>query len=201
MGSFYTDITEEQEELMLNDPSLHNEYIKLRMVNVRNIALSVYKKWFDHPYMELDDFIQEGTIGLLHAIKNRDSNGIKGPFMVYAYVFIRGRIQMWIRKIMKVTSKEAHVDYLDEEPSHITEHQGFDRVMMSQIKDIVDGLPDREHRIIVDRYYNQDVRRSKDQVKGYNRIARDLGMSVRTVIKYEKQALDIIYDRLVGDER
>jgi RNA polymerase sigma-B factor len=144
-------------------------------------ALARRFAWRGEP---LDDLIQVGSIGLIHAVDRYDP--ARGPFEAYAIPTITGEIRRHLRDrcaLMRVPSGVAiavRIEPLDEDDGVPADPIAgvIDRVALTAA---LRSLPLHERRIVLLSYYGERTQR---------RIADDVGISQIHVSRLMRRALE-----------
>ena len=115
-----------------------------------NLVYSIAHK-YNRPNL-FDDLVQEGCIGLMYALERFDSNaGIK--FSTYAYHYIVGYMNMFLRKnfIIKphIVNKEYVVPTVCELTENICSEEDYDNIDTVCVNRIFEVITDTQKFIVV----------------------------------------------------
>jgi len=148
-----------------------------------------------HPVKDINDFLQDGQLGLLHAYeKYEPQKEIK--FSTYAVYWIRAKIQRCairynylIRESIHKKTKEKYLkpfilyddDQINVIDYYVQDEQNFDRkILISQLKQIISTLPFKQRYVINQRFFYQ---------KTLEEISKKLNVTRERVRQIEKLAL------------
>jgi RNA polymerase sigma factor (sigma-70 family) len=135
---------------------------------VRFIARQLHGRM---PHLELDDLIQEGSIGLMAAAREFDPDR-GASFRVYASFRVRGAILDSLRQEWRHPAFESMPENVpDAKP---------DLDQVAAARQLLDRLPRRERELVIQRYYEGHTQRAIGEV---------LSITKARVCQLEKSAL------------
>ena len=200
-------LTEEESTALMRRVKAGDEAAREQFIvgNMR-LVLSVIKRFWAKK-VNADDLFQAGCIGLIKSIDHFDlSVGVK--FSTYAVPMIIGEIKRFLRGVnslrvsrsirdtaYQVLKTRGELERRDEEVS-VDKIAAAMNVAVSEvvyaldaISDTIDGLSDREKRILFLRYY---------EGRTQTEISDEVGISQAQVSRLEKNALRTIRARMEG---
>jgi RNA polymerase sigma factor (sigma-70 family) len=128
-----------------------------------------------------EDLVQEGTIGLLQAVKRFNStHSSKATFVTFAHAYIRGSILHYLRKY-PVIKEDPFDDFLTETLADTTPDKAALIDVSDYIQDLLKVLPSK-HKTVIEHVFIQDLTQYETAAKlGLTKMS--VSRCVRTAIK------------------
>ncbi len=189
----------EEEEIYLKRYLEENDGEAKKVLIERNLRLVAHiSKKYTSPYVEQDDLISIGTIGLIKAINSyKGGKGVK--LATYAARCIENEILMYLRSTKKISQeislndplghdKEGNeitfIDIIESENLPVEDELDLKMKIKSLYRRIGAVLKDRE-KLIIELRFGLNGR----DVKTQNEIAEELGISRSYVSRIETKAI------------
>ena len=148
-----------------NNKDALSELICLYMKTIQNTVLSMAISTD-----EVSDLSQEALMGLCDAVKTYNEE--KGAlFVTYASVCIRNKILSALRK-KPLETDEITEEIQDNKPDANPEFSVVDKVRAGELMEIISSHLSKKELMVFEEYFRG---------KSYERIARELGMTPKTV--------------------
>ena len=190
-----------EESALLKKAKNNDAEARSRIVNsYMNMVFKIVKEtvvYYLDSASDIDDYISEGVIGLLRAIDTFEESS-ESKFLSYAYVCVRNKVFIALRKCNKVKNNYSY-DYLTDETNeksatfkgYFVDHsaeEAFSKIenvnVFAKMRDLAWKLPDRERKIILLRYFSD-----KYELMSQSKIAQSIGITQPRVCRIEKKAI------------
>lgn len=145
------------------------------------LAGAVYRDNFKGGYVDREDMLQEGVIGILRAEKNYDAS--KGSFRTLAYSYALWSMMDYFNRESAETKARVSLSRCDELLGYdidVNEYYGVGEICMGAFKD-------RKKRRMVELYLDS---------KSYREIGDDVGVSRQRVSKVISELKVAIKDKV-----
>lgn len=199
-GSFPRPLTPAAEQAAFTAMAAGDAAARDRLIrhNLRLVA-HVAKKYYAAPDGQ-DDLISIGTIGLIKAVDSFDS-GRRVRFASYASQCIENEIRMHLRRVRREAGTVSLQEPLEGDGGMLTladtlpdeavmEDDCERRDAVRRLRALVDGLPERERRLLTLRYGLDGAAPQTQQ-----QVAARFGISRSYVSRLEKRALQQLASR------
>jgi RNA polymerase sigma factor (sigma-70 family) len=167
--SKYRPLTSEQEITLFNQMHLGHQSARDQLICAHLLLVVNIARRYTHPGTDIMDLIQEGNIGLMHAVDIFDpTQGTR--FTTYAVYKIHKQIQRFLNKNDdRMISLDINVDNGDE------------NLLLS------DTIEDQENGMMEQQFENSQKRMEQEEVK------EQLQEKLKTLSSHELQVLRLLY--------
>lgn len=164
----------------------------------------VYKKLKIHDIQNMDDYLQVGKEGLLHAVSKYDPSR-NAQFLTYATPWIKKEMRKLRNKIRKYQRElaltafdnekgRATVDrFLESKDPHVLENDVIKRIRTNVIHKCLDTMGPREREFAIYRYgfYNLEPMGRKSIAEYFNIPMQEVFRLEDCIQEYVRESLDV----------